>query len=70
LLSTPGSIRLFELGQPNEGFRPPVVPIEDKASGTQLIHELIAEDLHASPATGRKQTRSRHARAVPGIDPD
>src|SRR6266700_3522632 len=30
-----------------ERFRPSVVLIEDKASGTQLIQELIAEGLHA-----------------------
>jgi predicted phage terminase large subunit-like protein len=28
-------------------FRPSVVPIEDKASGTQLIQELVADGLHA-----------------------
>ena len=28
-------------------FRPSVVLIEDKASGTQLIQELVAEGLHA-----------------------
>ncbi|MBV8419077.1 MAG: phage terminase large subunit [Hyphomicrobiales bacterium] len=31
-----------------ERFRPDVVLIEDKASGTQLIQELIAEGLHAA----------------------
>jgi predicted phage terminase large subunit-like protein len=31
-----------------EWFRPDVVLIEDKASGTQLIQELIAEGLHAA----------------------
>jgi phage terminase large subunit-like protein len=30
-----------------ERFRPDVVLIEDKASGRQLIQELIAEGLHA-----------------------
>jgi predicted phage terminase large subunit-like protein len=30
-----------------ERFRPDVVLIEDKASGTQLIQELLADDLHA-----------------------
>src|SRR6516162_1886635 len=30
-----------------ERFRPSVVPIEDKASGTQLIQELTREGLHA-----------------------
>ena len=30
-----------------ERFRPRVVLIEDKASGTQLIQELIGQDLHA-----------------------
>jgi phage terminase large subunit-like protein len=68
-LSIPGPISLRELGQPNERFRPSVVLIEDKASGTQLIQELIAEGLHAVTRTGRKRTRSRHARAVSGIDP-
>jgi predicted phage terminase large subunit-like protein len=31
-----------------ERFRPDVVLIEDKASGTQLIQELIADGLHAA----------------------
>jgi hypothetical protein len=38
--------------------RPSVVLIEDKASGTQLIQELVADGLHASPATSRIRTRS------------
>jgi phage terminase large subunit-like protein len=36
-----------ELHAQYERFRPAVVLIEDKASGTQLIQELIAEGLHA-----------------------
>jgi predicted phage terminase large subunit-like protein len=36
-----------ELHAQYERFRPSVVLIEDKASGTQLIQELIAEGLHA-----------------------
>jgi predicted phage terminase large subunit-like protein len=35
-------------------FRPSVVPIEDKASGTQLIQELVADGL---PAVTRYQPR-------------
>src|SRR5262249_3032865 len=36
-----------ELHAQYERFLPSVVLIEDKASGTQLIQELIAEGLHA-----------------------
>jgi predicted phage terminase large subunit-like protein len=36
-----------ELHAQYERFRPSVVLIEDKASGTQLIQELVAEGLHA-----------------------
>jgi phage terminase large subunit-like protein len=49
-----------------------VVLIEDKASGTQLIQELVADGLHA---VTRYQTQSDkimrvHAQsAVPGLDP-
>jgi phage terminase large subunit-like protein len=59
-----------------ERFRPNVVPIEDKASGTQLIQELIAEGLYAvtryRPQTD-KVMRSRRCKrqclsrqAIPG----
>ena len=41
-----------------ERFRPSVVLIEDKASGTQLIQELIADGLTPSRATSRNSTRS------------
>jgi phage terminase large subunit-like protein len=41
-----------------ERFRPSVVLIEDKASGTQLIQELIHGASMRSPATSRKPTRS------------
>ena len=34
------------------------VLIEDKASGTQLIQELIADGCHGVPATSRNATRS------------
>jgi hypothetical protein len=37
-----------ELHAQYERFRPSVVLIEDKASGTQLIQELVAEGLHAA----------------------
>ena len=36
-----------EVREQYERFRPSVVLIEDKASGTQLIQELIADGLHA-----------------------
>jgi phage terminase large subunit-like protein len=39
-------------------FQPSVVLIEDKASGTQLIQELVAEGLQGSPAISGNQTRS------------
>jgi predicted phage terminase large subunit-like protein len=38
--------------------RPSVVLIEDKASGTQLIQELVADGSTPSPATSRVKTRS------------
>jgi hypothetical protein len=36
---------------------PDVILIEDRASGTQLIQELVAEGIHAVTATGRRPTR-------------
>ena len=39
-------------------FNAEVVLIEDKASGTQLIQELIADGFHPVTATGRNATRS------------
>ena len=45
-----------------ERFAPSVVLIEDKASGTQLIQELIAEGLHAVTRY-RPQSRQDHAPA-------
>jgi hypothetical protein len=47
-----------ELHAQYERFRPSVVLIEDKASGTQLIQELVAEGCTLSPAISRKRTRS------------
>jgi phage terminase large subunit-like protein len=41
-----------------ERFRPSVVLIEDKASGTQLIQRLIQEGLYAVTASSRRPTRS------------
>jgi phage terminase large subunit-like protein len=41
-----------------EPFRPSVVLIEDKASGTQLLQELVAEGLYAVTGTSRNPTRS------------
>jgi len=41
-----------------ERFRPGVVLIEDKASGTQLIQELIAEGLYAVTRYHRNSTTS------------
>ena len=41
-----------------ERFDPGVVLIEDKASGIQLIQELIAEVSTPSRATARRATRS------------
>ena len=41
-----------------ERFRPSVVLIEDKASGTQLIQELTARAFTRSPATSRNPTKS------------
>ncbi|HKM72967.1 MAG TPA: hypothetical protein VJX94_23370 [Stellaceae bacterium] len=39
-------------------LRPSVVLIEDKASGTQLIQELIRDGMYAVTAISRKPTRS------------
>ena len=41
-----------------ETFNASVVLIEDKASGTQLIQELVELGLHAVPAPSRCRTRS------------
>jgi phage terminase large subunit-like protein len=41
-----------------ERFGPSVVLIEDKASGIQLIQELIATASTPSPATSRRPTKS------------
>ena len=52
--------------------RPDVVLIEDKASGTQLIQELVADGLHAvtryKPQSD-KVMRMHAQTAVPGLDP-
>ena len=41
-----------------QAFEANVVLIEDKASGTQLIQELVPTVCTPSPATSRKRTRS------------
>jgi len=41
-----------------QAFAANVVLIEDKASGTQLIQELVADGLHAVTRYSRKATRS------------
>jgi phage terminase large subunit-like protein len=44
--------------QQAEAFNASVVLIEDKASGTQLIQELVELASTPSPATSRNPTRS------------
>jgi predicted phage terminase large subunit-like protein len=53
-------------------WRPDVILIEDKASGTQLIQELLAEGLHAVTRyrpQADKVMRMHAQTAVPGLDP-
>ncbi len=53
-------------------LKPEIVLIEDKASGTQLIQELVAEDLHAVTRyrpQGDKVMRMHAQTAVPGLEP-
>jgi predicted phage terminase large subunit-like protein len=53
-------------------WRPDVVLIEDKASGTQLIQELVADGLYAVARyrpQADKVMRMHAQTAVPGLDP-